>query len=281
MRYLIFNILLIMLIIICIFKPYIVNEYFVNIKAEEVGFNVNLEPVEIKIIYSQKEKRREEVQPSEEIFPTQYSPPFIQQKIITHEPKVDQPTPEVQPVVTVKDITSCKTQFENRLTEINNIKKKHLSDAENLLLNRQIYDQRISLQNSEMVQQYKNEANITSQKYTDALSILNKIKDQGKECLKRFQSFNFNFEQVRNCCSSESQRALQLKQYLNEKCTVDPVTLVNKLELVTKLSNINNEIKSIKNKINQLQENNNNLNQQIDTCNNNITSIQNKIKNCN
>ena len=267
-----------MLIIVCLFKPYIVNECFIDIKPDKVGFNINLEPVEIEIIY--KPKRIEDIQPSEEVFPIQYSPPFIQQKIIPSEP-AQEPVPEVKPVITMKNIMNCKTQLNNRITEINSIKTKDLSDNQDLLLNRQMYDQRVSAQNDEIIQEYKNESNVTNRKYIEALGLLNDIKNKNKECQKRIQSFNFNYEQLRNCCSSESQRALQIKQVLYEKCTVDPInSSVNKLELVDKLSKLTNQIKSIKDQISQTQVQNDNLNTQIDKCNKDITSIQNKIKNC-
>ena len=280
MRYLIFNTLLIMLIIVCLFKPYIVNERFVDIEPNKVGFNVNLEPVEIKIIYTPN--KTQVVEPSEEIFPTQYSPPFIQQKIIAPEPPSPEPIPEVKPVITVKNIMSCKTQLNNRITEINKIKSKDMNDAEELLLNRQVYDQRIQAQNDEIIKGFKEEANISNRKYIDQLGVLNDVKNQNKECQKRVQSFNFNFEQLRNCCSTETQRALQISQILYEKCTVDPFNpLVNKLQLVGKISTLIDQIKSAKDQISQIQSNNENLNTQIDKCNKDIISIQKKIQNCN
>ena len=279
MRYLIFNTLLIMLIIVCLFKPYIISECFDDIEPNEVGFNVNLEPVEIKIIYTPK--KIQEVQPSEEIFPTQYSPPFIQQKIIAPEP-VPEPVPEVKPVITVKNIMSCKTKLNDRINEINKIKIKDLNDAQELLLNRQVYDQRVTAQNDEIIKGFKDESNISNRKYIDQLGVLNDVKNQNKECQKRIQSFNFNYEQLRNCCSSESQRALQIRQVLYEKCTVDPFNpLINKLELVGKITSLTDQIKSVKDQISQLQINNENLNTQIDKCNNDIISIQKKIQNCN
>jgi chromosome segregation ATPase len=242
-------------------------------RADQVGFYISLEPVETDIIYS-RPKKVEEVQPSEEVFPTQYSPPFIQQRIITQEPvSKPEPIPEVEPV-TLKTIVSCKTLLNNRINEIASIKSKDMSDAQDLLLNRQMYDQRISAQNSETVQQYKSEANISNRNYLDALSHVSDLKAQNKDCQKKKDTFNFNYEQVRNCCSNEAERASKIRDVLYEKCTAD------KLPLIEKLSKINNQINSNKDLINQLQAKNDSINTQIDTCNKEVTSIQDKIKNC-
>jgi len=271
MRYLIFNILLIMLIIVCLFKPYIINECFINMKPDKIGFNVNLEPVEIEIIYSPK--KYENVKPIDEVFPTQYSPPFIEQKIIVPVP-VPEPVPEVKPVITLQNIMSCKVKLNNRITEINNIKNKNLSDEQELLLNRQMYDQRISAENAETVQKYKDDSASSNQKYMDAMDLLNDVKSKMKDCQLKFQSFGFNHEQVRNCCATETQRAFQMKQYLYEKCSPD------KIEMASKLSAIENQIKTINDQINQTKTRNDNLITQTDTCNKEVTVIENKIKNC-
>jgi hypothetical protein len=192
------------LILICIFKPYIVNECFVDIKREEVGFHVSLKPVEIEIIYSQKKK--EKVQPSEEIFPTQYSPPFIEHKIITNETEspISESIPEVKPVVTVKDITSCKTQLNNRITEINSIKNKHITETQDLLLNREMYDQRIASQNGEIVQKYKS--------YKEVRIMMSKLKIM----LKTEVSENRKTKQL-NSFVSLLKGKVELEEVLKEK----------------------------------------------------------------
>jgi len=250
--------LLLLLIIVILLKTSITitNEFFTN-NPHTSGIIVSTDPVKINIIYSQEETR--EVEPSDEVFAPQYAPPFIQPPVIQEKNKV-QHVPQEQPQISIKDVEDCKIELNSRIKQINAYKGQKNSERQNLIMQQQMDDQQLNLQNAIKLQEYKANTAASGENYQIMSDKLSALKEQKANCKSRIDMFNYNFEQVRNCCKSESERVQKFRQTIYEQCVV-PQSKFN-----SHLSNINNEISTTQVQINQFKTSNDDL--------------QNKIKNC-
>lgn len=257
MRYLIFNVLLLLLIIVILLKVSIItNECFTNNQPTS-GIIVSTEPVKINIIYTQEEIQQ--VEPSDEVFAPQYAPPFIQPPAIQTKTKV-QPAPPEQPQISIKDVEDCKIELNNRIKQINSYKAQKNSERQNLVMQQQMDDQQLNLQNAIKLQQYKANTAASGENYQIISDKLTAIKTENANCKSRIDMFNYNFEQVRNCCKSETERVQKLRQTIYEQCVV-PQAKFN-----SHLSNINNEISATQVQINQFKTSNDDLQNKIINC---------------
>jgi hypothetical protein len=282
MRYIIFNILLIILIIVILFKQYVIKENYSdsedNMNAKNAGYYIGNEPrakiqylQRTKIQYLQKPKVQKQL--VEGVNPIEYSP-------VIEEPA---PAPvekqEPAPVIEKTDIkelkTSCLKKLEDRRAEIDLKKSKQARESQEKIIKNQSDDQEVSLAFATYILQYKDQTNSMQNQQKDAQSSLYDMKTANVTCQGIINSFDITLEQVRTCCSTETQRALTMQQLIAEKCKGPNLILVNNLQ------NIQNKISASENEINNWQNVNKDLTDKINNCNKESSAIRDKITNCN
>lgn len=273
MRYIIFNILLIILIIIILFKSYVIKEKYIDINYTNVGYSIGVGP-RTKVKYFQKPEEKEEIQynqEKEEVKPLEYSAPIIEKpKVIEkkEEPPIEKPNP--------KELeNTCLKKLEDRRKEIDLKKSRQARESQERIMQNQSDDQAVNLAFATYLIQYKDQVNILVNEQKETQSIMADMKSENVKCQGVISSFDISLEQVRNCCSSETQRAAVLQQLIAEKCTGPNLLLANKLQ------NIKNSISNLENENVNWQNVNKDLDDKIVICNKEANAIQDKIKNCN
>jgi hypothetical protein len=205
------------------------------------------------------QKSKQKIEPNEQVFATEYSPPFIQPASQV-QPKVELKVEPEKIQISPNDISNCKIKLNDRIKEINNLKTQHLAEKQKIQDQREIDDQNLNLQNAIKMQKYKLKTTEVINQYKQNDQKINDIKIENTNCQARISGFPLTLEQAQICCLSESQKALKIKQDINEKCTVAHANLISKL------SSLNNEIPNIQNQIDELKSSNDDLINKLKDC---------------
>lgn len=271
MRYIIFNILLIILLIVILFNPCLINEHYVEINPTNAGYFIGIGPP-TKIKYFKKETQTQSIEANEEIVnPIEYSEIIITKPIIKKQPE---PVKEKQPEPEIKVLTiSCLQKLENRKDQIVNNKNDFIREAKDRYSKDQSDDQKTSLAFSQYLNPIKNKLTDAQKLNKDMNVKLNSIKTEIITCTNTINSFNIEREQVRTCCSTERKQVIETQKKIDQEC--------NNKELEDVLLNIKTNIYNAEKNMTVLNNDIVDVNAKINYCNKENNNIQDKINNCN
>jgi intracellular sulfur oxidation DsrE/DsrF family protein len=273
MRYIIFNILLIILLIVILFNPCLINEHYVEINSTNAGYFIGIGPP-TKIKYFKKEEQTQSIEANEEIVnPIEYSEIIITKPIIKKQPE---PVKEKQPEPEIKVLTiSCLQKLENRKDQIVNNKNDFIREAKDRYSKNQTDDQRTTLAVSQYLEPIKNKLTEEQNINKDENIKLNNIKVQVTACKNIISSFNIEREQVRNCCSTERKQVIETTKKIDQECKI-----AQNRTLTNELINIQNTISDDEKNITVLKDEIEDVTAKINNCNKETKNIQDQIDYC-